>query len=403
MKSVVGLHVRRLVLPVYLPMVLLSVGVAAPVAAFPQYLSSLGATLAVVGVVVSLQGIGNLIIDVPGGLILARFPVRRVMFVCVAAATAASSAIALTRDVFTIGALTLVGAAARSVIITAMMTYVRLTVPPGSRGRALSFVGGSLRLGLLVGPAMGGIISDRLGVPFAFGLQALSSAAAALLLVASPDRAVAAVSTERNTSMREQTRDLASGMRGRWFAFITVGSSIVVLQLLRAARSVILPLWGDHIGLSITVIGAVMSAGAVTDLLLFVPAGQIMDRAGRKVAGSICIGLFAVGIAALPFTSGIGGFVAVSMVIGLGNGFGAGINMTLGTDLAPDRAVSTFLGVWRLFGDIGSSAGPAIVGAVAAAAGLSVSLLVTAAVGGVGLLVMAVLAPETLRFAPRRS
>lgn len=396
-----GVHIRRLLLPVYAPMVLLSVGIAAPLAAFPQYLSSLGASLAVVGIVVSLRGIGNLLIDLPAGVILSRNRLRPVMFICLVIATVSAVGVALTKSIFVISALVLLRGTSTSVVVTAMMTYVRMTVPATARGRALSGAGGSLRLGLLIGPAVGGLIADTLGVPLVFALQALCLALAGLLVLLSPDRGVAAPSADSKPRLRDQATDLKDGLADRWFAVGSVGFSITILQLLRAARTIFLPLWGDAIGLSVTVIGAVISAGAVMDFLLFIPGGQIMDRAGRKVAASICIGLFSLGVLILPLSAGIVGFVAASMLIGFGNGFGAGINMTLGTDLAPGKAVSTFLGAWRLFGDIGQASGPAIVGGIAAATGLSSALFVTAGIGGVGLLVMALFAPETIRIASR--
>jgi MFS family permease len=399
MRSGAGVHIRRLLFPVYLPMLLLSVGLSAPVAAFPRYLGGLGASVVVVGLVISLRGIGNLASDLPGGILLGRGRLRPIVVVCMAAAAATSAGIALAGSVWLIAVLTLISGTLTSVVVTAMMTYVRLTVPPESRGRALAGNGGALRIGMLIGPALGGVIADSLGVPWVFGLRAVCLLLGVVSIVASPDRAVGTVPREERPDLRTQAAEVAAGMRGRWGAFATVGSAVLVLQLLRQARNVFLPLWGDGLALSATTIGAVISAGAAMDLLLFVPAGIIMDRAGRKVAASICIGVFTAGVLLLPLTKGVAGFVVASMLIGLGNGFGAGINMTLGTDLAPTRAASAFLGGWRLFGDIGSSSGPAIVGALAGAAGLSTALFVTAGIGAVGLFVMAVLAPETLRFA----
>ena len=399
MSSGAGIHIRRLILPVYLPMLLVSVAVAAPVAVFPQYLSGLGASLAVVGVVISLRGIGHLISDLPGGIILSRFRLRSVMLICFAVASAASAGIALARSVALIAVLVLASGTMTSVVTTAMMTYVRLTVPPHVRGRALSAVGGALRMGMLIGPLAGGIIADRSGVPWTFALRAACIAAACALVAVSPDRSVGSARVGAKPRLREQAADVISGLHGRWFALVTVGLSILVLQLLRSARTVFLPLWGDSLQLRAVMIGAVISAGAAMDLLLFIPAGIIMDRGGRKVAASICIGTFSLGVLMLPLSSGLPGFLIASLLIGLGNGFGAGINMTFGTDLAPSRAVSTFLGAWRLFGDMGQSAGPAIVGALAAAAGLSAALFVTAGIGAVGLFVIAVIAPETLRLA----
>ena len=87
------------------------------------------------------------------------------------------------------------------------------------------------------------------------------------------------------------------------------------------------------------------------------------------------------------------------MLIGLGNGFGAGINMIFGTDLAPRNAASAFIGLWRLFSDVGQTLGPVLVGALASATGLAGSLYIIAGVGAIGLFVMIFVAPETLHLA----
>jgi hypothetical protein len=45
-------------------------------------------------------------------------------------------------------------------------------------------------------------------------------------------------------------------------------------------------------------------------------------------------------------------------VLGLGNGIGAGLVMTLGADASPAVGRTQFLGGWRLFADVGRAAGP---------------------------------------------
>ena len=403
MQPGIAVHLKRLVLPVYLPMMLVSVGISAPVAAFPQYLAGLGATVGVVGVVISLRGVGNLVSDLPGGLILGRFHLRGVVQIALVAASAFSAGMALARSVAAIAVLVLLTGAMASVVVTAMMTHVRLGVPAGSRGRALSLTGGSVRVGALLGPIAGGILADLAGVPAAIWLRSACFLGAFVVVSTSPDRNVEPATDAApvvRPGLAAQVRSIGSGLRGKGRALATVGFAILMLQLLRASRTIILPLWGDRLGLSATVIGSVMSIGAALELALFVPSGIIMDRSGRKAAAGLCIGIFSAGVFFLPFTAGVAGFALASLLIGLGNGFGAGINMTIGTDLAPSNAVSEFLGLWRLLGDVGSSAGPAIVGGIATAAGLPVAVGATALLGMLGLVAL-IAGPETLRMADR--
>ena len=67
--------------------------------------------------------------------------------------------------------------------------------------------------------------------------------------------------------------------------------------------------------------------------------------------------------------------------MGLGNGIGSGTMMTLGADLAPAPGHGEFLGVWRLIGDVGSTGGPLVVGALADAVGLALAAFGLAGVG----------------------
>ena len=84
----------------------------------------------------------------------------------------------------------------------------------------------------------------------------------------------------------------------------------------------------------------------------------------------------------------MGWFAVVAMAMGLANGLGAGMVMTLGADIAPPAVRAQFLGVWRLFSDSGAAAGPLVVAAGAALGSLAGGVVV---VGGIGLVAAAVL------------
>ena len=63
--------------------------------------------------------------------------------------------------------------------------------------------------------------------------------------------------------------------------------------------------------------------------------------------------------------SGVFSLQLGALLLGFGNGLGAGTMMTLGADLAPSRSRGEFIGIWRFIGDGGSVGGPLIVGTVA--------------------------------------
>lgn len=417
---------KGLIAPVYLPVLFLSFSWSALAPSFPQYLTGLGAGIAAVGLVVAMKGIGQVASDLPGGLMLAAWGERRITIISYMVAIGANLMLYWSRDVTVIGLFTFTSGFATSILLTTVMTLVRRTVPSDSRGRALSGVGGALRVGMLLGPVAGGFLAQHLGVPPVFLLRtALLSAGMISFAMGHPKESGITDPTEEGTSeeaLAGIVEDSSSsaipasaapppsgkgrgllgafspvihGLQGRWYAVGTVGFVILALSILRTSREVIIPLWGESLNLPVSRIGIAMSLGAAFDLLLFLPAGIISDRKGRRASLTLCLTLFSLGLLLMLPAKGFALFLAAGILVGIGNGFGAGINMTTGTDLAPRNAVSEFLGIWRLYGDLGSAAGPIIVGALTAAIALGPAVAVTAAIGGMGAAVTILAAPET--------
>jgi len=129
--------------------------------------------------------------------------------------------------------------------------------------------------------------------------------------------------------------------------------------------------------------------------MLFIPAGILMDRYGRKVAAVPSFAVMAVGMALVPFTNSFVTLLLVAMLIGLGNGLGSGTMMTLGADLAPPGATGEFLGLWRLIGDTGQAGGPLAVGTLTDALGFEASAIILAGAGLSSSLILALLVKET--------
>ena len=137
-----------------------------------------------------------------------------------------------------------------------------------------------------------------------------------------------------------------------------------------------------------------------TDAAVFYPIGMVMDRYGRKWAAVPCLSTLALGLLLLPLTSGFGTFLAIAFLTGVGNGFGAGINMTLGADFAPDVGRGEFLGVWRLLADVGQAGGPAIISVITGVSSLAAASVVSGGIGFAGAVILLAFMPETLKKTP---
>jgi len=181
----------------------------------------------------------------------------------------------------------------------------------------------------------------------------------------------------------------------------SAGTAQVFGQMIRAGRTVIIPLFAaDALGLAVDQIGLIISISVAVDFSLFMVAGWLMDRYGRKFAIVPCFGIQALGMALVPFAASFGGLLFAATLIGLGNGLGAGSMMTLGSDLSPARSRGEFLGVWRLIGDVGHTGAPLVVGVVADALLLSSAIWVIAGSGLLAASIFTFLVPETLQRKP---
>jgi MFS family permease len=137
-------------------------------------------------------------------------------------------------------------------------------------------------------------------------------------------------------------------------------------------------------------------AGAV-DMLLFYPAGGVMDRFGRSWVALPSMVVLAVGMALLPLAHSFATLTAVAVVLGIGNGIGAGLVMTLGADASPADGRVQFLGGWRLMADLGNAAGPGAVSVITVAFPLGAAAVAMGAATLVGAGWLRVWLP---RFAP---
>jgi MFS family permease len=256
------------------------------------------------------------------------------------------------------------------------------------------------RAGTFAGPVIGGLVAEWQGLASPFFVAGIVSLLAAYMAT----RGMAEVDAAKPSPGRQIRWHMVGALAVRHRQELaTAGSAQVFAQVIRAGRQLIVPLYASStLGLGVGVIGVIGSISAAIDMLMFLPAGLVMDRFGRKFASVPSFLLLSAGMALIPFTNSAATLIAVTALMGFGNGIGSGSMMTLGTDLAPRESLGEFLGLWRLMGDTGSSAGPMIVGEVALLVGLNAAAIVLAGVGVLSALTLVFFVQETLHLHQRQ-
>ena len=382
-------RIRSLTNSVYLPSLLFAIGQGATIPIIALVALELGASAAMAGAIVALRGIGTLAFDVPAGILVARIGERRAMVLATMSLVLVAVGIALRPSLVVYSILVFLLGCAWSVWALARLTYVTEATPLRLRGRVMSIMGGTMRMGQFIGPLIGGFVIISWGLAGPFVVQAVFAAAASVVLALTTEPDVARDHRHTLVSTR-------SVVRANLRTLGTAGVVAVAIQVLRSARQVIIPLWGDQIGLDAGQISLIFGVSAGVEMAIFYPIGMLMDRKGRKWAAIPCLVMLAIGMALIPLTSTFAGLLFVGLFLGLANGLGSGINMTLGSDLSPPLGRSQFFGVWRLVSDVGTAGGPLLVAAVTSIATLGAASVFVGAIGLVGATVMWRAVPETL-------
>ena len=386
-------HIRRLFLTLYIPELLYTVGWGLILPVLPRLATSLSGSVAGAAGIVVLMSIGTLIMDIPAGILAARWPQRTLALTVLGTLTIAGLLAAFGGSVLLLGAAALLMGAGRGTWMVTRMAVARETVPIEQRGRALATLGGVNRIGsFAIGPAVGGAMAGLLGLwaPFV-ALSCLMILAGAAVLRWTPRRQPPA------SSRADGWYHPVAIVRDHWQVLLRAGPAIIALNLIRAARQLFIPLWGESIGLSVVEVGLAMSASGIADMLLFYPTGVIMDRLGRRWAAASSIAVMSLSLALIPLTGSFLSLLLIGVLAGAGNGLGSGFLMTMGTDLAPKRGAGEFIGLWRLIGDVGTAGGPAVIGAVASVLSLAVAGPAVALFGLIGAALFIFSVKETLR------
>jgi MFS family permease len=285
-------------------------------------------------------------------MITTRFGERRAMVGASLWAALAMLLCAFASDLVVFSAAVLMIGMSAAVFNLARLSWIAEAVPVQYRARALSTLGGVLRIGLFIGPFVAAAAIRAFGIDAAYGVGfvvLVAGAAVALSVAELPSHATSAGRAAlRLREMLQQHRRV----------FATVGAGVVLIAAVRASRQAIVPLWADHIGLGAASVSLIYALSNAVDMLVFYPAGRRMDLRGRRAVAVPSMVIMGIALLAVPFTHSAAALLAAALLIGFGNGIASGLVMTLGVDHAPAHGRTQFLGVWRLLSDLGATGGP---------------------------------------------
>jgi MFS family permease len=366
---------RDVVLGALVPALLFGVAVGIVLPLIPTSAIRLDADLATAGFVAALLPIGKVVADLPAGALASRIGDHRAMVVSAVLGLAAFAGTALAGTLWVLSASVLLLGAATALFHLARLAYLTEITPVDRRARVLSTLGGVQRLGYFLGPFLGAVVIVSTSLDPAYWLGAGCMAVTLVVLLSSGG------SRSRLGENGAPVLSLRTIIRVHRKLFVRLGLATLLVGAVRGARQTVIPLWGEYLALDPETISVIFGLSGALDMLLFYPGGKVMDRYGRLWVAIPSMLVMGVSMAVLPLTGSATTLCLVGLVLGLGNGIGSGIIMTIAADVAPVDGRSSFLGVWRLSQDVGESVGPLLIAAGTGLGSLAVGIWVAASLG----------------------
>ena len=343
--------------------------------------TDLGASPAMAALVVASAGLGQIVADIPAGSLVQRFGERPTMIGASLLTVLALVGCIFANHIALFTAAIFVTGMCTAVWLLARQAYVTEVVPYRLRARAMSTLGGVFRIGLFIGPFVGSAMVHWVGLWGAYAVHIVAALIAAGILLVVGDLQI---ESDAPPGAAKPRASFGTVLREQRSVLATLGVGVLTVSAIRAARQVALPLWGQELGLSASAISLIFGISGAVDMLLFYPAGKVMDRFGRMWVAIPWMAVLGLSLILLPLAGDAAWLMVIGVLMGIGNGMSSGLVMTLGADLAPAGQRPVFLGVWRMFSDSGNGVGPFVIAGITAAATLGVGIAAMGAVALVG-------------------
>lgn len=383
---------RSIALPAFGPTAVWSVGVGAAVPVVALSARDLGASVALAAAFVLIEGMSAFVSSLPAGSLVARIGERRALAGAAVVDALGALLAVVAQNLWTLGiAIGLMGMTG-SVFLLARQSWLTARAPVRIRARAMSTMGGVQRVGLFVGPFVSAPIIAVWGTRAAYAVAVVAGLLAAVWawtglrgplgeegdageVPARAGRSAPGLPGVGGSAVPERV-GLRDVVRSHRRVLMTIGLGVVVIGAARQGRFVIVPLWAESVGITDSQVALVFGIAGAAEVLLFYPAGSVMDRFGRVWVAVPFLLVLGLGMVLLPLAHELATVAAVSTLMGVGNGLGSGIVQTLGADVAPVAGRAQFLSAWRFLSLLGQNGAPLLVSAMTVLAGLGPACVV---------------------------
>jgi len=373
---------------------------------FSLFLESLGASLALIGVIAASRTLPQFFLRIPFAAISDRLQRGRKPFLMLSLFGQILSPflLALTTNAYHVLGIFLIEGVAEAAFwpsIFAHMAELGTRKRSGEAMGALTFGWGS---GFTIGTAMVGVVLSMWGfIGTYLTATSVGSLALPFLLLSFEKVEITSKISNVPTKVLESPIKSFKTLIRNPNVFFPVFTGVLDAALMSAIQT-FLPLYALRGGLNEIQIGGLFTVNALVSTIVRYPVGRLSDKVNRKGMLVIGTGISSFVVLLLPFTVNFYKMAFLLAMAGFGSGIGLPTRLALMLDTAPhQKALATALST--SFIQMAQSLSPAILGVVGSQRGLKVSFLSVSSFSLVVLAIVTVLTEKVVRkrkYTPRR-
>jgi MFS family permease len=251
-------------------------------------------------------------------------------------------------------------------------------VAVNARGRVMSLFIGLSSVGTAIGPLIGGVLNDLIGLRGVFAAALAIGILVLLISFAVADDGKKVVRPAKPSPSLGGINEIDPLFR---VTYILLIFCTLAATLRTTVSTAMLPLYaGAELGYSSSQVGFLLGITGATNLVVLGPAGWVSDTWGRKAAVVPAAAIGAIGFLLFPFTTSFSGLALVCALMGVASGFALG-SMTIYTyDIVPAHARGRLQSLRRVIGQTAGTFGPILGGVIASVSSAAMVYLVFAPV-----------------------
>ena len=330
---------------------MLGVGIVAPLMAI--YAESFGATGFMLGIVFSAFSFARTLFSTPAGKLGDSIGKKPLLIAGLFMYSLLSIAYAYAPSLEALIAIRMLHGFSSALVAPVALAYVGDIAPRGEEGRYMGTFLISFFLGFGLGPLIGGVLEDTLGMKAAFTAMGLLSLFALFMTLILVPNTRGGIRKDGGIRKALKSKVVLGGVIFR------IGNSIGI-----GAVMVFLPLYIIHSGLSESQAGILLSANILVSALFQRKFGAQADRSDPFIlilAGSLMYGL---GIALIPFFKDFPPLLLLSFLMGVGSALSVSAAMAVVAREGRKYGMGSVMGVFDSAMGFGFILGPVTLGVV---------------------------------------